>query len=53
LIAIAIACAVILGVHLFVVFYEEPTLRKLFGPDYLTYCENVHRWLPRLHPWTK
>src|SRR6266849_9297533 len=31
LVAIASVAAVALGVHLFVVFYEEPTLRKKFG----------------------
>jgi protein-S-isoprenylcysteine O-methyltransferase Ste14 len=51
--AIAVACAVVLGVHLFVVFYEEPTLRKKFGADYEVFCQNVHRWVPRLHPWPK
>jgi protein-S-isoprenylcysteine O-methyltransferase Ste14 len=45
------ALAVVLGVHLFVMFYEEPTLRAKFGVDYETYCSNVRRWLPRLHPW--
>lgn len=30
--AIAAVTAVALGVHLFVVFYEEPTLRGKFGP---------------------
>jgi protein-S-isoprenylcysteine O-methyltransferase Ste14 len=34
-------------VHAFVVFYEEPTLRKQFGATYQEYCRNVHRWLPR------
>jgi protein-S-isoprenylcysteine O-methyltransferase Ste14 len=34
--------------HLFVVVYEEPTLRATFGEDYLRYCERVHRWLPNL-----
>jgi len=36
------ACAVILGVLVFVRLYEEPTLRKLFGVDYEEYCRNVH-----------
>ena len=49
---IASAVAVILGVHLFILFYEEPTLRKKFGPAYLDYSRNVPRWLPRLHPWS-
>src|SRR5271166_5414400 len=39
--AIAVAVAVILGVALFVQLYEEPTLRKMFGEDYLEYCRNV------------
>jgi protein-S-isoprenylcysteine O-methyltransferase Ste14 len=51
-IAIALACAVVLGVHLFVLFYEEPTLRKMFGPEYIQFCANVHRWLPRPRPWS-
>ncbi len=49
--AILGVCAAALGVHLFVLFYEEPTLRKKFGADYERYCRNVRRWLPRLHPW--
>ncbi len=35
---------------LFIVVYEEPTLRRLFGEDYVEYCRHVHRWLPRLTP---
>ena len=42
-----------LGVHLFVVFYEEPTLRKKFGTDYDEYCRNVSRWWPRWRGWDK
>ncbi len=34
----------------FVMLYEEPTLRRLFGEDYLRYCTNVRRWIPRLTP---
>jgi protein-S-isoprenylcysteine O-methyltransferase Ste14 len=34
--------------HAFVVLYEEPTLRRKFGPDYEQYCATVPRWLPRL-----
>jgi protein-S-isoprenylcysteine O-methyltransferase Ste14 len=33
-------------VHLFVVLYEEPTLRRQFGESYEAYCRTVHRWLP-------
>jgi protein-S-isoprenylcysteine O-methyltransferase Ste14 len=35
------------GYHLFVRFYEEPTLRRTFGEDYVQYCAAVSRWLPR------
>src|SRR6201984_3570428 len=45
---ITAVAAVALGVHLFVVFYEEPTLRKKFGADYEEYCRNVRRWWPRV-----
>ncbi|HSP17590.1 MAG TPA: isoprenylcysteine carboxylmethyltransferase family protein [Thermoanaerobaculia bacterium] len=34
----------------FIVVYEEPTLRRLFGDDYANYCRHVRRWLPRLTP---
>lgn len=49
--AIAGVAAVALGVHLFVVFYEEPTLRNKFGADYIEYCRHVGRWWLRLHSW--
>ncbi len=32
--------------HLFVVFYEEPTLRKKFGATYDEYRKSVSRWVP-------
>lgn len=51
LIEIAAAAAVACGVHLFVLLYEEPTLRRKFGIDYEVYCQNVRRWRPRLDPW--
>ena len=37
--------------HIFVIAYEEPTLRQSFGAEYESYCANVPRWLPRLTPW--
>lgn len=43
--------AVWLAMHLFVVFYEEPTLRGKFGAEYEEYRRNVRRWLPRMRPW--
>jgi protein-S-isoprenylcysteine O-methyltransferase Ste14 len=48
---IAVVVAIAVGVHLFVVFYEEPTLRKKFGAQYEQYCQNVDRWWPRVHGW--
>ena len=38
----------LLVTHLFVVFYEEPTLRRSFGQEYDAYCQRVRRWWPRL-----
>ncbi len=32
--------------HSFVVVYEEPVLRKMFGYDYTAYGKEVNRWLP-------
>ena len=37
--------------HLFVLLYEEPTLRTSFGPEYEAFCAGVPRWIPRLTPW--
>ncbi|MHC4844945.1 MAG: methyltransferase family protein [Planctomycetota bacterium] len=36
--------------HSFVVFYEEPHLRKRFGAEYEDYRARVPRWIPRLTP---
>jgi protein-S-isoprenylcysteine O-methyltransferase Ste14 len=44
------AACFLLAAHLFVVFYEEPTLRGSFGQDYEAYCHRVSRWLPGLSP---
>jgi len=40
-----------LGVHGFVCFYEEPTLKRRYPQDYPRYQQNVPRWLPRLTAW--
>jgi len=48
---IAIVAAVALGVHLFVILYEEPTLRRKFGADYEEYRRHVRRWWPRATAW--
>jgi protein-S-isoprenylcysteine O-methyltransferase Ste14 len=37
--------------HLFVLVYEEPTLRASFGSDYERFCTAVPRWIPRFTPW--
>jgi len=38
--------------HLFYIpFSEERGLENRFGEEYLTYKENVPRWIPRLTPW--
>ena len=34
--------------HLFVILYEEPTLRSKFGPSYEEYRKTVPRWIPKL-----
>ncbi len=39
------------AMHLFVLIYEEPTLRKSFAAEYETFCAHVPRWVPRLSPW--
>ena len=37
--------------HIFVIAYEEPTLRRTFGASFERYLANVPRWVPRLRPW--
>jgi protein-S-isoprenylcysteine O-methyltransferase Ste14 len=37
--------------HLFVLLYEEPTLRASFGSEYKLFCSEVPRWIPRFTPW--
>ena len=37
--------------HLFVVGYEEPTLKESFGAEYEAFRRNVPRWIPRLTAW--
>lgn len=49
--AILVAILAVMGTSLFVMFYEEPTLRRKFGADYEEYCRHVRRWIPRLHAW--
>jgi protein-S-isoprenylcysteine O-methyltransferase Ste14 len=37
--------------HLFVLVYEEPTLKASFGAEYAVFCAEVPRWIPRLTAW--
>ena len=37
-------------VNLFVIGYEEPTLRQTFGASYDAYTQQVGRWIPRRLP---
>ena len=37
-------------VNPFILFYEEPHLRKVFGEPYLHYGRRVPRWIPRFRP---
>jgi protein-S-isoprenylcysteine O-methyltransferase Ste14 len=39
--------------HIFVLTYEEPTLRRRFPADYAAFCAAVPRWIPRLVPWRR
>ena len=56
--AVTFRSAVLLGyaaffcvpVQLFVVFYEEPTLRRQFGESYEKYRRSVPRWIPKFRP---
>ncbi len=38
--------------HLFVVLYEEPTLKRQFGESYEEYCNSVPRWIPGRGPFS-
>ena len=40
-----------LACHVFVLGYEEPTLRRRFSAEYEAFRTNVPRWIPRLTPW--
>ena len=42
------AAAFLLLSHVFVVSYEEPTLRRTFQEEYEAYCSRVRRWWPRV-----
>jgi protein-S-isoprenylcysteine O-methyltransferase Ste14 len=38
--------------HIFVLAYEEPTLRRTFGAEYDAFRANVPRRVPRFSPWS-
>ena len=42
------AAGFFVATHLFVIAYEEPTLTRKFGDEYLEYRKRVGRWWPRL-----
>jgi protein-S-isoprenylcysteine O-methyltransferase Ste14 len=42
-----------LSYHLFVRYYEEPHLQRVFGQSYAEYCAGVPRWWPRVTPWLR
>lgn len=44
---LAYAAVVFTAFSTFVVFYEEPHLRRTFGTAYEGYCKQVPRWIPR------
>jgi protein-S-isoprenylcysteine O-methyltransferase Ste14 len=46
-----VALAVIVNA-VYIPLVEEPGLAKRFGSDYLTYQQNVPRWIPGSRPWT-
>jgi protein-S-isoprenylcysteine O-methyltransferase Ste14 len=39
-----------LAFHIFVLVYEEPTLRQTYGAEYEAFTSAVPRWFPRLTP---
>ena len=41
------AVFVFVAFHAFVIFYEEPTLKRNFGAAYEDYLKRVPRWIPR------
>lgn len=42
--------AVFLLFNIFIIFYEEPALKRKFGEKYAEYCEAVPRWMPGKRP---
>jgi protein-S-isoprenylcysteine O-methyltransferase Ste14 len=49
----AYAALIAFAFALFVLGYEEPTLRRQFGAEYERFCRSVPRWIPRFTPWSR
>jgi len=45
---LAYTAAWLLLVHVAILVYEEPNLRRKFGDEYARYVQEVPRWVPRL-----
>ncbi len=41
-----------LGLHGWLLLYEEPFLRRTYGPEFERYCRQVPRWVAFPHIWT-
>jgi protein-S-isoprenylcysteine O-methyltransferase Ste14 len=39
------ALFIFIAFNIFIIFFEEPRLRRDFGEQYTTYCEKVRRWI--------
>ncbi len=37
--------AILIGFNLFIIFFEEPRLKREFGEEYRQYCQKVRRWI--------
>lgn len=48
---VAYAVVFLAATAAFARWYEEPTLRERYGPDYEAYRRAVRGWWPRLRPW--
>lgn len=51
LVLLPYAAAFAVAVWAFVRWYEEPTLRRRFGDEYVAYRRAVPAWWPRRRPW--
>ena len=43
------AAVVLLSFHLRILYYEEPTLERMFGASFRKYSQEVPRWLVAAH----